>query len=43
VRKGQATTPIGKQRPAAEFAWPPTNGTTSAAASIGAASAAVSP
>ena len=24
VRKGLATTPIGKPRPAAEFAWPPT-------------------
>jgi penicillin-binding protein 2 len=43
VRKGQATTPIGKQRPAAEFAWPPTTGTTAAAASMGGASAAVSP
>jgi penicillin-binding protein 2 len=43
VRKAQATTPIGKQRPAAEFAWPPTSGTTSAAASVGAASAATSP
>jgi len=43
VRKAQATAPIGKQRPAAQFAWPPTNGTTSAAASVGAASAAVSP
>jgi penicillin-binding protein 2 len=43
VRKAQATAPIGKQRPAAEFAWPPTNGTTAAAASVGAASAAVSP
>lgn len=43
VRKGQATTPIGKQRPAAEFAWPPTTGVTPAAASIGGASAAVSP
>jgi penicillin-binding protein 2 len=36
VRKGQATAPIGKSRPAAEFAWPPTVGTTSAAASAGA-------
>jgi penicillin-binding protein 2 len=43
VRKGQATAPIGKQRPAAEVAWPPTSGTTAAAASIGAASAATSP
>jgi penicillin-binding protein 2 len=43
VRKAQATAPIGKQRPAAQFAWPPTNGTTSAAASVGAAAAAVSP
>jgi penicillin-binding protein 2 len=47
VRKGQATAPIGKQRPAAEAAWPPTTGTTSAAASVGvptsAASAASAP
>jgi penicillin-binding protein 2 len=42
VQKGQATTPVGKQRPAAQFAWPPTTGTTSAAASVG-ASAATSP
>jgi penicillin-binding protein 2 len=34
VRKGQATTPIGKQRPAASFAWPPATAT-AAAASIG--------
>jgi penicillin-binding protein 2 len=25
VSKGQATAPIGKQRPASEAAWPPTN------------------
>jgi penicillin-binding protein 2 len=35
VRKGQATVPIGKPRPAAEFAWPPTTGITAAAASMG--------
>jgi penicillin-binding protein 2 len=35
VRKGQATAPIGKPRPAAEFAWPPTTGITAAAASMG--------
>jgi penicillin-binding protein 2 len=43
VREGKATAPIGKQRPAAEAAWPPTTGTTPAAASMGGASAAVSP
>ncbi|MEJ6021675.1 penicillin-binding protein 2 [Ramlibacter sp. PS4R-6] len=43
VKKGQATTPVGKPRAAAEFAWPPTQGTTSAAASVGAASAPSSP
>jgi penicillin-binding protein 2 len=43
VRKGQATTPIGKPRPAAEFAWPPTTGTTAAAASVGASAPAASP
>jgi penicillin-binding protein 2 len=42
VRKGQATTPIGKPRPAAEFAWPPATGTAPAAASV-AASGATSP
>ena len=35
VRKGQATAPIGKPRPAAQFAWPPTTGVTAAAASVG--------
>lgn len=25
VRQGKATTPVGKPRPAAEYAWPPTN------------------
>ncbi|HUR89251.1 MAG TPA: penicillin-binding protein 2 [Ramlibacter sp.] len=41
VRKGQATTPIGKPRPAADFAWPPTNATTPAPApgNVAAASA----
>ena len=32
VRKGQATTPIGKQRSAAEAAWPPSGSAASAAA-----------
>jgi penicillin-binding protein 2 len=32
VREGKATTPIGKQRPAAEFAWPPAGGAAAAAA-----------
>jgi len=43
VRKGQATTPIGKPRSAAEVAWPPTTGTTAAAASVGASSPAAAP
>jgi penicillin-binding protein 2 len=43
VKKGQATTPVGKSRPAAEAAWPPSGGTTAATASVGAASAASSP
>ena len=38
VRKGQATAPVGKPRPAAQFAWPPNNGA-AAAASVAAASA----
>jgi len=42
VRKGLATAPIGKPRPAAEFAWPPGNGTTAPATGV-AASAAASP
>jgi penicillin-binding protein 2 len=41
VRKGQATTPIGKARPASEFAWPPTTGITSAAASVAASAPAL--
>jgi penicillin-binding protein 2 len=43
VKKGQATTPVGKPRLAAEVAWPPTSGITPAAASAGAAPAASSP
>ena len=31
VRIGKATTPIGAQRPAADFAWPPANGTAAGA------------
>ena len=38
VRKGQATTPLGKQRLAAEVAWPP-GAAAAAAASVAAASA----
>jgi penicillin-binding protein 2 len=41
VRKGQATAPIGKPRPASEFAWPPTTGTTAAAASVAASAPAL--
>ena len=40
VRKGQATTPIGKQRNAAEAAWPPGGSAASAAASAAAVAAA---
>ncbi|MBC5784129.1 penicillin-binding protein 2 [Ramlibacter sp. USB13] len=39
VKQGKATTPVGVQRPASEFAWPPAN--VAAAAATGAASAAV--
>ena len=39
VRQGKATTPIGKQRSAAEVAWPP--GAASATPPVGAASAAL--
>jgi penicillin-binding protein 2 len=41
VRKGQATTPVGKQRKAAEVAWPPATGATPAAASVPQAAASV--
>jgi penicillin-binding protein 2 len=39
VRKGQATTPVGKQRPASEAAWPPANAATAAAAAASGANA----
>jgi penicillin-binding protein 2 len=40
VRQGKATTPIGKQRSAAEAAWPPGGAAASAAPAASAASAA---
>jgi penicillin-binding protein 2 len=40
VRKGQATTPIGKQRNAAEAAWPPSGSAASVAATAAAVAAA---
>jgi penicillin-binding protein 2 len=43
VRKGQATVPIGKQRDAAEAAWPPSGSAASAAAATAVAMAAVTP
>ena len=43
VRKGQATVPIGKQRDAAEAAWPPSGSAASAAAATAVAMAAAVP
>ena len=43
VRKGQATVPIGKQRDAAEAAWPPSGSAASAAAATAVAMAAAAP
>jgi penicillin-binding protein 2 len=43
VKKGQATTPVGKPRPEAEVAWPPSMGNTPAAAGMAGASAAAAP
>jgi len=43
VRKGQATTPIGKQRNAADVAWPPGGNAAAAAASAAVAPVAVVP
>ena len=43
VRKGQATVPIGKQRDAAEAAWPPSGSAASAAAATAVAMAAATP
>ncbi len=43
VRKGQATVPLGKQRDAAEAAWPPSGSAASAAAATAVAMAAAVP
>jgi penicillin-binding protein 2 len=43
VRQGKATTPVGKPRPASEYAWPPTNMPTAPAATAAAPGASVSP
>ena len=43
VRRGQATVPIGKQRDAAEAAWPPSGSAASAAAATAVAMAAAVP
>ncbi|MBC7467897.1 MAG: penicillin-binding protein 2 [Ramlibacter sp.] len=43
VRQGKATTPIGKPRSAAEFAWPPAGSAATAAAATAAAMAAATP
>ena len=43
VRKGQATAPIGKQRSAAEAAWPPGGSAAAAAATAAVAMAAATP
>jgi penicillin-binding protein 2 len=43
VRQGKATTPVGKPRPASEYAWPPTNMPAGPAATAAAPGASISP
>jgi len=43
VRQGKATTPVGLQRPASEYAWPPAGATAAAPAGSASASVAAAP